>query len=279
MNAARDYPELLSCHTLGYNITATTDILAINRSAVRDGLPQSGIRLLMDIKQAIATPDVNQAQARLLLGNLHSPDSRPVLVGYIHDSSQTICARHACLDCPMTSNVEEKPPSAPILALDISIEMPLIGIHWRLALVSSHANNRIPLSEEGAFADYDALQVDMAVPTYPERPVLSYLQVLTDLNDEWHAIWLDDSTIYQHTFASRGLAVGFIEDLLAGRFETCGTISQSSFAKRRKIDYQLSDSCARDAAFAQQVDALNACLPTPVWGGSLDTYLLALAQT
>ena len=80
VNAARDYPELLSCHTLGYNITAASDLIAVNCSAIRDGLPQSGIRLLMDIKQGIAASDVNQAQARLLLGNLHSPESRPALV-------------------------------------------------------------------------------------------------------------------------------------------------------------------------------------------------------
>ena len=78
-------------------------------------------------------------------------------------------------------------------------------------------------------------------------------------------MWLDGSTIYQHTFASRGRAVGFIDDLLAGRFETCGDISQTSFAKRRHIDDRLCDSCARDAAFAQQVEALGVRSPTPSW--------------
>ncbi|CAL5229867.1 g13278 [Coccomyxa viridis] len=63
--------------------------------------------------------------------------------------------------------------------------------------------------------------------------------VLTDLGDEWHAMWLDGCTIYQHTFASRGPAVGFIRELLAGRFEMSAPISQTNFAKRRQIDDRL----------------------------------------
>ncbi|CAL5227940.1 g10987 [Coccomyxa viridis] len=174
VNAGKDYPGLLSCHTLGYNISATTDVLALDISAIRAGLPQTGIRLLMDIRQAIAACDVNRAQARLLLGNLHSPESRPALV-------------------------------------------------------------------------------------------------LTDLINEWHAMWLDGSTIYQHTFTSQNRAVGFIDDLLAGRFETCRDISQTSFAKRRQMDDRLCVSCARNALFAQQVQALSTHSIGLVSRGSFET--------
>ena len=79
----------------------------------------------------------------------------------------------------------------------------------------------------------------MAVPAPTESPVLGCSQVFTDLGDEWHAMWLDGCTIYQHTFASRGPAVGFIRELLAGRFEMSAPISQTNFAKRRQIDDRL----------------------------------------
>ena len=83
------------------------------------------------------------------------------------------------------------------------------------------------------------------------------MQVLSDLNDEWHTMWLDGSIIFQHTFASRGRAVGFIRDLLAGRFETCKDISQTSFAKRRQMDDLIRINCARDAEFVDKVEALR----------------------
>ncbi len=99
MNAGKDYPGLLSCHTLGYNISATTDVLALDLSAIRAGLPQTGIRLLMDIRQAIAACDVNRAQARLLLGNLHSPESRPALVRSAPPAWQFMSSRLEWASC------------------------------------------------------------------------------------------------------------------------------------------------------------------------------------
>ena len=68
-------------------------------------------------------------------------------------------------------------------------------------------------------------------------------------------MWLDGSTIYQHPFASRAPAVGFIRALLAGRFETSAPISQTSFAKRRQIDDRLCVDFA--AAYAERVEALR----------------------
>ena len=68
-------------------------------------------------------------------------------------------------------------------------------------------------------------------------------------------MWLDASTIYQHTFASWGQAVRFMKVLLAGRFDR--ELSQTSFAKRRQMDDRLYAICTRDKAFAEQVEFLS----------------------
>ncbi len=81
------------------------------------------------------------------------------------------------------------------------------------------------------------------MPAPSGRPVLPCLQVVTDLNDEWHAMWLDGSTIYQRAFESRNQAVGFIQDLLAGRHEMCSDVAQLDFAKRRQIDPRVLANC------------------------------------
>ena len=97
------------------------------------------------------------------------------------------------------------------------------------------------------------------MPAPSGRPVLPCLQVVTDLNDEWHAMWLDGSTIYQRAFESRNQAVGFIQDLLAGRHEMCSDVAQLDFAKRRQIDPRVLANYARDAAFPLRVgEALRA---------------------
>ncbi len=67
-------------------------------------------------------------------------------------------------------------------------------------------------------------------------------------------MWVDGSTIIQHTFESRGRAVGFMRDLLAGRHETCSDIAQRRFAKRRQLDPRVLANYARDAAFPLQVE-------------------------
>ena len=117
----------------------------------------------------------------------------------------------------------------------------------------------------------DLISMSVAVPAPHQRLVLPCLQVLTDLINEWHAMWLDGSTIYQHTFTSQNRAVGFIDDLLAGRFETCRDISQTSFANRRQMDDRLCVSCARNALFAQQVQALSTHSIGLVSRGSFET--------
>ncbi len=83
--------------------------------------------------------------------------------------------------------------------------------------------------------------------------VLPCWQVVTDLNEVWHAMWVDGSTIIQHAFESRGRAVGFMRDLLAGRHETCGDIAHVHFAKRRVISPRVLANYAHDAAFPLKV--------------------------
>ena len=92
--------------------------------------------------------------------------------------------------------------------------------------------------------------------------MLSYisLQVLTDLCEVWHVLWLDGATIYQHSFASRDQAVGFIEDFLAGRFDTSEGVQLSAFADRREMEPRLDVRCVRDGAFAEQLESLEGAL-------------------
>ena len=70
-------------------------------------------------------------------------------------------------------------------------------------------------------------------------------------------MWMDGSIIYQHTFASRGRAVGFARDLVAGRFDTCKDISRTSFAKRRQMDDLIRVNCSRGTEFVKKVEALR----------------------
>ena len=83
VDAANRHPQLLSydgLETLGRNFRGTTDVLVANRSAIRARQPGLGMRLLFKLKKVIKDSDVIHAQASLLLANLHSPDTRPMLV-------------------------------------------------------------------------------------------------------------------------------------------------------------------------------------------------------
>ena len=145
VDAAQDYPELLSGPMLGYNITsATTDVLASERSAVSAGSPQTSMRLLMDIRRTITRSDVDKAQARLLLGNLRSPESRPVMVRSPLVFPLALCAQRSCLERPRLPTVEEGLLAASLLALRICTEMyfPQSDICQGPVIVSRHANKR-----------------------------------------------------------------------------------------------------------------------------------------
>ena len=82
VDAARD-PQLLSydgLETLGRKFKGTTDVLLASRSAIRTLQPELGMQLLFQLKKAFVRADVFKAQASMLLANLHSPESRPMLV-------------------------------------------------------------------------------------------------------------------------------------------------------------------------------------------------------
>lgn len=93
VDAANRHPQLLSydgLETLGRNFRGTTDVLVANRSAVRALQPERGMRLLFELKKEVTKSDVIKAQARLLLANLHSPDSRPMMVSLEHGQSHIV---------------------------------------------------------------------------------------------------------------------------------------------------------------------------------------------
>jgi len=85
--------------------------------------------------------------------------------------------------------------------------------------------------------------------------------VLTDLCDEWHLLWLDSATIKHYAIDTRGQAIGFVEDLLAGRFEASEGVEPNAagVAKRRKIEDRLIATSGVDDsdAFKEQVESLE----------------------
>ena len=86
------------------------------------------------------------------------------------------------------------------------------------------------------------------------------LQVLTDLCEEWYIMWLDGATMYQHPFASRDQAVGFIEELLAGRFDTSEGVQPSAFAARRELEPRLNVKHVRYVAHAEEMENFEGAL-------------------
>ena len=86
VDATRD-PQLLSyagLANLGYNFEASTDVLVATRSAVRAHRPEMGARVLFDIRRVVTGAEIIDAEARLLLANLHAPDEKPVMVSSVH---------------------------------------------------------------------------------------------------------------------------------------------------------------------------------------------------
>lgn len=98
VDASKEYPELLSCQALGYNISATTDVMAAHPIPLHAGNPRKAIRLLMDIRKKISALHICQAEARLLLANILNPESRPVLVRLAPEFALAISAQRTCLD-------------------------------------------------------------------------------------------------------------------------------------------------------------------------------------
>ena len=80
---AAKYPQLLSydgLETLGRSFKGTTDVLLASRAAIRLSQPERKMLLLFELQKTISKYDMIQAQAIMLLANLHSPESRPLLV-------------------------------------------------------------------------------------------------------------------------------------------------------------------------------------------------------
>jgi len=82
VDAAR-HPQLLSYdarETLGRIFKGTTAVLLASRAAIRLDEPEREMQLLFELKKAVSKANMIQAQATMLLANLHSPESRPLLV-------------------------------------------------------------------------------------------------------------------------------------------------------------------------------------------------------
>ena len=88
--------------------------------------------------------------------------------------------------------------------------------------------------------------------------------MLTDLRDEWQLLWLDESTLFQHTFNSRSQAVGFIEDFLARRIEASEGVHPSAarVANRRRIEPRLMPGATASALLAEQIESLEGVTDT-----------------
>ena len=82
VHAASD-PQLLSfdgLETLGFNFRGTTDVLVATRAAIRNDVPNKRMLLLFELKKKVTTSAVYQASIKVLLANLHSPETKPAMV-------------------------------------------------------------------------------------------------------------------------------------------------------------------------------------------------------
>ncbi|CAL5225911.1 g8702 [Coccomyxa viridis] len=83
VNTARDYPELLNFFRPEpslYDFYGTTDVAVVQRSAVRARQPEKGLLVLFDISRDISEVDHAKAMMRVLVANLKSPETRPIVV-------------------------------------------------------------------------------------------------------------------------------------------------------------------------------------------------------
>ena len=74
-------------HVLGLKVNGTTDVAICSRDSVAGESPQLGLSLLLELKKKRSSEATVQARATLLMANLHSPDSRPILVSLWCDKS------------------------------------------------------------------------------------------------------------------------------------------------------------------------------------------------
>ncbi len=114
VDASNQLPNFLgydATETLGYEFSGTASVVAIDRSAIEALEPQKGMDLLLDLRKRVTRGDVIQAQAKLLLANLHAPERRPVLVCPDLCIRGVPCGAVACLDCDYLGQKAE--PSLP----------------------------------------------------------------------------------------------------------------------------------------------------------------------
>ena len=108
--------------------------------------------------------------------------------------------------------------------------------------------------------------------------------MLTDLRRFWQLLWLDGSTLLAHTFTSRSLAVGFIEDFLARPSKASEGVHPvaARFAKRRKIGGRLlaSREGPDSAAFEEQLESLEGLVePSELMQMRADFWLRQLVNS
>ena len=86
VETATTHPQLLSSDTynsLGCNLRGNTDVVVAERSAAKLGIPQSGLRLLLELRKAIKADDVCQALGALIVANLFCPELQRIMVSTV----------------------------------------------------------------------------------------------------------------------------------------------------------------------------------------------------
>ena len=248
VDAGNHHPHLLSydgLETLGRNFRGTTDVLVADSSAVRALQPELRMRLLFELKKGVVNSDVIRAQASLVLANLLSPDTRPMMVSLEHGLSHVTVYAHALASIPCDCRGS--------VSCLFSSQVPSCKVEdsqTRSTLMTITCCVKYLWKWQGHYS---------LTSLYPD-----FLQVLTDLCDEWHLLWLDSATIKHYAIDTRGQAIGFVEDLLAGRFEASEGVEPNAagVAKRRKIEDRLIATSGVDDsdAFKEQVESLEGVL-------------------
>lgn len=83
VNGAK-YRQLLDCNattTLGNKFRGNTDVAVVSLQSERLGAPEIGLEVMFELKKGKPTPEhARQAMTALLIGNLKSTDSKPIMV-------------------------------------------------------------------------------------------------------------------------------------------------------------------------------------------------------
>lgn len=267
VNAAK-HPQLLTYYsgseTLGRKFKGTTDVVLADRMAIRTFQPERGLRLLFELKKAVEKADVIQAQASMLLANVHSPELRPMMVSPDPSLSQVRVLRLTCLQSCIVWEI--------LLHLGCLSSMSEMQLTMAGACVGSYSaflSSWFSVSSRTAMMTHTC-PIIMPGPQYmieyanfnsPSSDGLILLQVLTDLADNWQLVWLDGSTIYQHAFKSRGEAVGFLDAFLTGRLQADEGIEAdvARVLKRQKINDRLiaTTEAGDNTLFGDQMQSLE----------------------